>query len=293
MRILFAADEYPYSEFALKQVIRLAMNTWADVTLLGLSAGSGKSSTRGTNWPGDLPIGRQLGTYRETFLRSWNQDDSPYEPGAGTYEWVPVRSGVYEEIRIFRGRKKEFNVRIRSGNPSDEILTEVAEESADLVVLGCPGGADCIWTGAASVPQDVVAKANCSVLLVKEEQPVTRILACLDQGYISQESLEMINQMATIHGAPLELVGLNQDGDMDRSVYTRLIEVGDYYSDRDIAVNTRLMEIKDFERFISQEAQQNLIALWMGKRSLLSRFFSGDRVAGFVGKSQASVLVMR
>ncbi len=76
-------------------------------------------------------------------------------------------------------------------------------------------------------------------------------------------------------------------------MYTRLIEVGDYYSDRDITVNTRLMELKDFEHFISQEAQQNLIALWMGKRSLLSRFFSGDRVGGFVSKSQSSVLVMR
>ncbi len=210
MRILFAADEHPYSEFALKQLIRLAMNTWADVTLLGLSAASGKSSAKGTSWLGDLPIGRQLQAYRDTFLRSWNKEDSPYESGQGTYEWVSLRSGVYEEIKIFRGRKKEFNVRIRSGNPSDEILSEVTEESADLVVLGCPGGSDCVWTGAPSVPQDVVAKANCSVLLVKEDQPVTRILACLDQGYISQESLEMINQMATIHGVPVELVGLNQ-----------------------------------------------------------------------------------
>ncbi len=47
MRILFAADEYPYSEFALNQLIRLAMNTWADVTLLGLGAASGRVVLQG------------------------------------------------------------------------------------------------------------------------------------------------------------------------------------------------------------------------------------------------------
>ena len=35
MNILFVGDEQPYSEFALNEVIRLAINTWADVTLLG------------------------------------------------------------------------------------------------------------------------------------------------------------------------------------------------------------------------------------------------------------------
>ena len=37
MKILFAGDEHPYSAFALQEVIRLALNTWADVTLLAVS----------------------------------------------------------------------------------------------------------------------------------------------------------------------------------------------------------------------------------------------------------------
>ena len=34
MKILFAGDEHPYSAYALDEVVRLAMNTWADVTLM-------------------------------------------------------------------------------------------------------------------------------------------------------------------------------------------------------------------------------------------------------------------
>ena len=36
MRILVAVDQNPYSAHAVRQVAGLAMNTWADVTLLGL-----------------------------------------------------------------------------------------------------------------------------------------------------------------------------------------------------------------------------------------------------------------
>ena len=163
------------------------------------------------------------------------------------------------------GAQKDFRVRLRIGNPSSEILSEAASDGTDLIVLGCAKGDNCFWSESRTVPQEVVNQTDCSVLLVKQDRPVTRILACLDQGYISQESLEMINQMVTIHGARLELIGLSQNGDMNKAAYTRLIEIGDYYSDRNIKIETRLTEISDFERFISGEIREDLVALWAGK----------------------------
>ncbi len=285
MRILFAGDEHPYSEYALKETVKLAMNTWADVTLLGIS--------QATNPVEDTQVGKALRGYRDTFLNSWSREDSPYIQGEGKYEWVPVKTGVVEEMKVLMGRKKDFKVRLRSGSPAREILTESQEDGSDLIVLGCAKGAKCEWANSLPAPQQVVDDADCSVLLVKEQQPVTRIVACLDQGYISQESLEMINQMITIYNARLDLIGLSQNGDMEKSVYTRLIEIGDYYNDRQVEINTRLMDISDFEQLIAQEIKQDLLALWLGKKSLLSRFFSRGWVGRFVSKCPTSVLVMR
>ncbi|MHB8205157.1 MAG: universal stress protein [Desulfomonilaceae bacterium] len=285
MRILFAGDEHPYSEYALKETIKLAMNTWADVTLLGVG--------QATNLAEDTPVGRALRGYRDTFLNSWSREDSPYILGEGKYEWVPVKNGVVEEMKVLTGRKKDFKVRLRSGAPAREILSESQEDGSDLIVLGCAKGEKCEWANSLPAPQQVVDDADCSVLLVKEQQPVTRIVACLDQGYISQESLEMINQMITIHNARLDLIGLSQNGDMEKSVYTRLIEIGDYYSDRQVEINTRLMDISGFEQLIAQEIKQDLLALWLGKKSLLSRFFSRGWVGRFVSKCPTTVLVMR
>ena len=95
------------------------------------------------------------------------------------------------------------------------------------------------------VPQKVAADAGCSVLLVKEEQPISRILAYLDQTYISQESLEILNQMITIHQAELEVIGVNPESGLKKEVYTRLIQLGDYYQDRGVKIQTRLVELAD------------------------------------------------
>jgi len=211
----------------------------------------------------------------------------------GRYEWMRLKEGRWEETKVMRGSRKDFRVRMRIGNPGPETLAEVREDESDLIVLGCSKGDRCVWAASTPVPQEVVNESPCSVLLVKEEHPVRRILACLDQGYISQESLEMINQMVTIHGAELELIGLSQNGDMNKAVYTRLIEIGDYYSDREVNIKTRLTDVSDFERFISAEIREDLLALWVGKKSLLSRFFARDWVGRLVSKCQASVLVMR
>jgi nucleotide-binding universal stress UspA family protein len=294
MKILFAGDEHPYSAFALKEVIRLALNTWADVTLLAVSPAPAVQESQGYGaLASDQPLPRALNSYRETFLKGAGEEESPYALERWQYEWIPVKGGLWEEMLVKRGVKKDLKVRLRAGNEASEILAEAHNEESDLIVLGCTGGGQCLWQGAASVPQRVVNDAGCSVLLVKEEQPIKRILACLDQSYISQDSLEMINQMATIHGAQLELIGLSAEGGMKKDVYRRLIEIGDYYEDRQIKVSTRLTEIAEFESFIDQELKQDLLALWMGKKSLLDRSYPRDWAGRFVSKCRTSVLVMR
>jgi len=295
MKILFAGDEHPYSAFALKEAIRLALNTWADVTLLAVSPAPALQGSQGSGaLAPDQPLIRALNSYRETFLKTAEQEESPYALEKWQYEWIPLKSGTWEELLVKRGVKRDLKVLLRSGNEAQEILAQAREEESDLIILGCTGGGQCIWQGAAPVPQQVVNDAGCSVLLVKEEQPISRILACLDQSYISQDSLEMINQMATIHKAELGLVGLSQEGGMKKDVYRRLIEIGDYYEDRQIKVSTRLTEIAEFESFIGdQELKQDLLALWMGKKSLLDRFFPRDWAGRFVSKCRTSVLVMR
>ena len=101
MRILFAGDEHGYSEYAIKETAKLAMNTWADVTLLGVHAmHSAKDSAKTTPIPhGNLPVSEALRGYRDLFLNSWIKEESPYELQDGNYEWIQLNNGRWEEAR--------------------------------------------------------------------------------------------------------------------------------------------------------------------------------------------------
>lgn len=287
MKILFAADEQPYSAFALQELAKLAMNTLADVTILGVQDASPASG------PVSPALNLALQKYRDSFLNSWEGEGSPYALNTQEYEWLPLREGLWEQYLVCKSAKKEVRVHLRSGNPTAAILAEAKEDASDLIVLGCSGGGACLWSGVPGVPQKVAAEAGCSVLLVKEEQPIKRIQAYLDQTYISQESLEILNQMITINQAELEVIGVNPESGLKKEVYTRLIQVGDYYQDRGIKINTRIIELSSLGELMAQEGQQDLLALWLGKKSILSRFFPRDWVGRLVARGQTSVLVMR
>lgn len=295
MRILFAGDEHTYSAFALKKVASLAMNTWADVTLLALSGDSAAGGSSGAEFP-DGPQGsaaKALNDYRGEFLAAWDGIESPYTADSYDYRWMPLKNGLWEQVRVCQSSRKELRTRLRSGTTANEILAESGEGGSDLIVIGCSRGEQCTWAKNTTVPQKVVTNAACSVLLVKEDLPVKKITACIDQNAVSQESLEMINQMVTIHNADLELVGLTKGGGVHSDTYSRLMQVGDYYSNRGIEPKTHLTEISEFEKFVAAEPVGDLFALWMGKKSLLERFFPRDWVGRFVNSCHSSVLVLR
>ncbi|MBF0509037.1 MAG: universal stress protein [Deltaproteobacteria bacterium] len=292
MKILFAGDDRPYSAYALKKVIELARNTWADVTILGVAPTSASKDVD-IPLPSNHALIKALHRYRQEFDDELGQAGSPYAQERFSYEWKMVKSGLWEEMKVYRGARKDLKIRLRAGHPANEILNEAKKEGSDLIVLGCSKGSQCLWQDPADVPQAVVGNADCSVLLVKEDKPIKRIMACIEDSTVSQDSLEMINQMATIHQARLELVGLTKDGAAKQVEYTKLIEVGDYFSDRGISVKNRLAEMKEFEAVIAKETDDDLLAFWMGKKSLLSVLFPKDWMDRFLSTCQSSVLVLR
>ncbi len=290
MRILFGGDEHSYSQYAMKETVKLAANTWADVTLLGVDS---TSSAKRLDSPASLKVTSVFQRFRELFFESWTAGECPYGVPEKSCDWKALKSGHWEEINTHSGGNKGFRLRIRTGKPGTEILAEAREDQSDLIVLGCTKGERCEWEEGKPVPQRIVNDAECSVLLVKQEQPVRKIRACLDQGYISQESREMVNQMVTIHSAELELIGLTEKGSINVDAFERLSQLGQYFSDRDITVKTGLTEVSEFEDLIGGDDNEGLLAIWAGKRSLISKFFPPDWIGRFVSKCRTSVLVMR
>ncbi len=292
MRILVALDTNPYSAYVVHEVARLAMNTWADVTLLGLDTRR-PDLTQGICGLRKEPIVKKLEEFREEFLSYFGDMSlSPYAKTQWTYELVERAKGLWEEMCVCKGRK-EFRVRIRFGPPAKQVLFEAEEEQSDLIVVGCSKGDRCTWAQDRNAPEKIVKGAPCSVLVVKEEKRPNKIVCCLDHDSVSQESLELINQMVTLHQADLALVGLTESDHLKEEVDHKMKQILQYYTAQKIRAWVSVVDVSMLDQFIEDATEKGLIALWMGHRSLLGKFFSQDRVGKLVRKAQSSVLVLR
>ena len=290
MRILCAVDENSYSEYAIRQTARLAMNTWANVTILGVhhyAALKKKASA------GDVDLVEILRRYRELFLSHFQESGLPYDTKRCGYEFVMLADGAWEDLYVCRSSMKELKLRLRVGNMSKAILTEAQQDESDLIVIGCDHNKGCIWKQEPTLPKKVVNGANCSALVVTARKKIREILCCLDQESVSQETLEMVNQMVTIHKAKLKIVGLSKGKELKPDVDRSMQFIMDYYLAREITPRISIVDSSQLESFLPQETEQTLIALVMGKKSLLSKTLSKKKVDKLVESSRSSVLILR
>jgi nucleotide-binding universal stress UspA family protein len=293
MRILVAVDQHPYSAHVVKDVAKLAGNTWADVTLLGVGSKAmdiGRSSNRAGI---KNPLTEKLKKYRRSFLDQFEKEESPYEKRRCNYEFIEVKRGIWEELYICRGARKDLKIVLRSGNPVKEILAQTQEDDSDLVAMGCYKEGECQWEGEINLPQKVANNATCSVLVVKEEKQISKIVCCLDQENISQKSIELINQMVTLYQTELEIVGLTDRTTLRPKVEKNLEAILKYYNTRQIKAWIKLVESGSLDTFISQEARRSMMALWLGGQSIFTKMFPRGKVDKLIQGSKSSVLLLR
>jgi nucleotide-binding universal stress UspA family protein len=293
MRILVAVDQHPYSAYVVKDAAKLAGNTWSDVTLLGVGPKASNIDRAANRAKIKHPLNEKLKKYRRNFLDHFGKEESPYAKRSLSYEFIEVKRGVWEELCVSRGERKELKVVLRPGNPVKEILAQSQEDHSDLIALGCHREGDCQWEGIANLPQKVANNASCSVLVVKQEKRIRKIVCCLDQENISQNSIEMINQMVTMYQTELEIVGLTDGTAVKPMVGKNLDAILKYYSARKIKAWIKMVDVESLASFISQEADRSMMALWMGEHSLLSKIFPKGMVSKLIRGSESSVLLLR
>ncbi len=281
MRILAAMDRYSYSQDIIEDLAKLGANTWSDITLLAVQKGKEL----------DKEVANSLLSYAKRFFSYIGGDEIPYEPVKGG-SFLDAGDGSW--VIKTRGRK-EFCLKIRSGDPEDEILKEADELQCDLIVLGCTKGIGCEWDGVPHLPQSVAREASCSVLVIKEPRMSSQIISFLDQTSVSQESLELINQMVTLHQSGLKIVGLMGDkgivgkGDIEG----KMLEILNYYNEKRIRAWITFVEDSALEEYVARSTTEGMVALWMGKQSFLSRIFSKDLLGKLIENTQSSVLILR
>lgn len=284
MKILVAMDTNTYSAEIISDVTKLAANTWADITLLSVQSSGGSGNP-------DPNLIKALGQHQHNFFGQYKGGELPHGE-ADPQGFKKVSAGIWQTSGTGR---KEFTLKIRSGAPIKEILAEAGEQQCDLIILGCSKDKGCQWDSEIDLPQRIARDAKCSVLVIKEEKIPNKITCCLDQVQVSQESLEMVNQIVNLHQADLKIVGLTgtkglpEQGEVEK----KMQEILHYYSARKVNTLIKMVHSEDLEEFVERATREGMIALWMGKKSLLAKIFSKDLIGKLVATSNSSTLILR
>ncbi len=282
MKILVAVDDNPYSSYVVREVGKLVGNTWADITLLGILPDNAGDDEK------DKLISHIL-DYRKKILSCYDEKDCPYS--MDKIDTLKESSGnlLYANPK---GGMKDFQIVIRKGPASREILRQSEIEESDLILIGCAREGKCIWKQG-EVPVKVATDANCSVLVVKETKNPRQIVCCLDHDHVTQYSLEMINQMVTLYKAELKIVGISESDVLKEKVEKKMKQLLEYYNQLKITPWLEVVDASILPSFVAQEAKKNLVALWMGPKSFLARFFPKKYANSFINDSPSTVLFLR
>lgn len=289
MRIITAFDSNSYSSTIVSEVAKLAANTWAEMTMLGVQP----SVTR--NSPEQL-LAKKLREYRDDFISMFEGRELPYDDSTDNLAFT-LKNDTWELVGYSPAAdsRKKLLIKIRAGEPLKEILSEAKAGECDLIILGCTKGLDCQWQGVVDLPRKIAENADCSTMVIKEKTSPHTITCFLDQTHVSQASLEMINQIVTLYKAELKIIGLTapKGGAGNEGVENKIADILKYYSDRQINAWIKLVRLEELEEYVAQVSRENMVALWMGKKSLLGKIFSRNLVGKLVNNSQSSVLILR
>ena len=282
MKILVALDAQDYSKRILKDVARLAENTLADITFLGVQ--------ENTDNPSDT-LANALFKYQQDVYSHFSTDESPYTEFSSN-NWQERKKGDWS---ISSKGIKEFSMRIRSGSVSKQTIATAKEIECDLIILGCSGEFGCEWNGEMNVPLRIAEDALCSVLVIKQARNTNQIVSILDQSVVNQNSLEMVNQLVTLYDAGLKIVGVQEKkAAKEDELEARMVTLLRYYNDREISAWVKLIDSQDVKNYVTESSREAIVALWMGgKKSLIKKLFSRSMVDKLLDTTKSSLMILR
>jgi len=282
MKILVALDTNEYSSNIVKDVARLAQNTLADVIFLGVQNNTSEL---------DQNLVSALIRYQQDIYSFFSKDELPYAEFSSE-KWSKTGKSDWS---ISAKGMKEFTLRVSAGSASRQVVSVATELECDLIILGCSKKFGCEWDGEMNVPLRIAEDAPCSVLVVKRHKNSDQIVSILDQSVVHQEALEIINQVVTIHGAGLKIVGVkDKKEDKEQEIEQRMVELLTYYNERKVNAWVKLIASEDIKEYVTDASREAIVALWMGgKQSLIKRLFSKSMVDQLLETSQSSVFILR
>jgi nucleotide-binding universal stress UspA family protein len=211
------------------------------------------------------------------------------------------KQALEEAKRFFAGGNVRVDTMlVEFADPAETILKVAKEKRSDIIVIGNRGTGEIEEFALGSVAEKVLRYAECTVLIVKRETAISKILVAIDGSKHAQKALEYAVQLALKHNASVTLINVTQTvypylkANAAKSIGELIVskaarQVKELKVDKRVEIGQPAKTILE----VAKNENYDLIAL--GNRGLIpaERFLFGSVSDKVAGHAQCSVLIVK
>ena len=158
-------------------------------------------------------------------------------PSAAGYGWIATDheqlQGLNESTQYLETKVAEFSSLgldilpiVGSGDAASAIVDTATNSQVNLIVLTTHGYSGLTRWMLGSVTERVLRSAPCPVLVIRHQQPMRRVLICLDGSKLAEKALEPCFQLASILAEQITLLRVDHHQDLT-NIELGLLEMAD------------------------------------------------------------------
>jgi len=302
MNVLVCYDGSDEARAALKCVAGLAAVKPVNVAVLyvrpktpsGFAEMLDMARERIVDWDLDLPGLVVLREAEEMLVK-----EGEVEEGEGGQP-AKVRHGLKQlekgllEVHLFGLHDENIRLRLRDGgDPAGVILNELDSLPYDLVVMGSRGkkGIKKWLTG--STAQRVALFSQQTVLVVRGESVLEKVLACTDGSAAAERALRFVAPLAHAKGCEVTLLGV-AEAEAERDEVEAAVAAGlTVLADGGVEAVSRIEQGDRAEAILKASEGCDVVVLGVSGKSHMRRFLVGSVPLKVLERSPASVMIVK
>lgn len=200
----------------------------------------------------------------------------------GSLELHPLRHGT-ERVRL----------KLRQGDPADEILQEAQEGTYDLIITGARGHKGMASYFVGSTALRVAEFASCSVLIAKNITEQRHVLICTDGSKLAEQAELFGATVAQVLGGRATILSVSGDESEKPLAQERARRAEMVLNQLGINLRVKVRVGRPSEEIIHEAKDHDIVVMGASGSSAVRRFFLGSVPLKVIEYGECPVLLVR
>ena len=299
MKFLMCTDGEEDAEAAIRFGGRLAKEMNADVSVLHVRRPVSSServqltTTRKklTSWDLDIPGVDYLTRARE-ILNEVGLTEAPLSKEKPSRAFEGGVQGA-TEIHLIGAGGENVRLRLREGDPVEQILEEAQVGEYDLIILGSHGRRGIAAYFIGSTALRVADLAACSVLIAKNIRQDHNFLLCTDGSDLAERAEIAGAEMARVLGAEVTILSVAEEESRREEAQSSARRAEMILAQMGIEAELKVRVGQPSQEIIAEARDHDIVVMGASGSSAVRKFFLGSVPLKVMEYGECPVLVVR